>query len=315
MVTLRELNKRVIFTISGIAIFYGALLSGCTEQPAANSGLARYPPASYSFPSTYQTFNIGQIHNAELIYIFSHYDTVKYASYPNKFSETGIDSLAALFIADSLNLTPGEITACEAVFNANFDSSSYLETHSSLVASVDSAVSNGFLASDEASFIIQADTDIWKCTTYAETNDTIGSLITQYSSISWAPSTSHGVEAYDYLSIANASCHLWGGASGNGGANDPMPIAAHPIGNDPDGFAQGMNLYGGEQTLYGWSDDQVTEMAVAMGDAKSAQAAMGNGNGPGKGSSGNNPGGGFPWGAYTPITIAIIVVFVLSFFL
>jgi hypothetical protein len=188
---------------------------GCSETP--NTSVKQiHIPNSYIIPATLDTFNAGNLHNAELYYIFTHYDTVKYASYPNKFSQRGIDSLAALFIIDSIQTTNGPLTSGEINTDTLFFDSvsnacaSAPPPHSQLVASVDTAEAHGILASDEGNFIINADTDILLCTSDAQIRDTISSLISRYYSITWASSVSQGVDAYEYLSIANHSIKFWG---------------------------------------------------------------------------------------------------------
>ncbi len=222
MKTLRNLKQAASMAV--IALLFG---SGCTSPPNTAIQQSRLP-LSYIIPSTVDTFNVGRIHNLLLYYIFTHYDTVKYASYPNKFSQTGIDSLATLFITDSIqtptgSFTSGEISSVVAAFDSSFTACSLAAggpTHAQLVASVGTLESQGFLASDEGNFIVKADTDIRLCFSYSQILDTTSSLLTQYNSITWSPSTSHGVVAYDYLSVADHSARFWGQSG------DTLPI--HP---------------------------------------------------------------------------------------
>ncbi len=263
--------------------------TGCSA-PSTNAVKAPPHISSYIIPSTIDTFNIGRIHNMELYYIFTHYDTVKYASYPNKYSQTGIDSLAALFIMDSLQgsvgpLSPAEINADTIAFDEGYTQPT--PTHSTLVATIDSTEAQGFIASDEANFIITADSDLWLCTSYSQENDTISSLISHWNATVWAPSTSHGVEAYEFLSIASHSSAFWGQSG-----DTILPIAAHQPPTDADGAAYGYKL-GSSPTAPPGSNP--ANLAAEYSAAYSALNGTGpagtgnnNGNGGGGGGGGNN---------------------------
>jgi hypothetical protein len=303
MKTFWNLKKTALVITLTMVALGTSLLTGCTEHPISTLSKPSRALPSYTLPSTITKFNAGLIHNAELYYIFTHYDTVKYASYPNKFSQTGIDSLAALFIADSLqtatgSLTSGEISQAEAVFDSTFNAClTAVPTHSQLVASVDTAEAHGILASDEGNFIINADTEIRLCSSYAQTNDTIGSLTTQYNSITWAPSTSHGVEAYEYLNIANHSCKFWGQPG------DTIPIHP-PVSADAGAYVEYYNLYEGMAANMGWTQSEVLVMAVEASTGASA-------------GSSTTGGGGVQWGRLgiaAIITVVWILVIVLIFF-
>jgi hypothetical protein len=287
MTTLRKLKR--ISTLANVLLIGVALQFTSCSAPSTTSVKTMPGPSSYIIPSTISTYDAGLDHNAMLYYIFTHYDTVKYASYSNKLSQTGFDSLAALFIADSLQPSIGYYTPTEvALFEADFDSTfnaclTSLPTYGQFVAGVDSAKSQGILASDEANFLINADTDIRLCTSYAQLNDTISSLISQWSSISWNPSTTHGVAAYGYLSIAQHSSAFWGQPG-----DTIAPIAAKPIVNPDADFyfialAKWQNLF--NLGLYpGLTEADVPVHAIADASAASAAATLGNGSDvPGKG--------------------------------
>ncbi len=306
MIILQKLKCAV--PLAPLAFVLALFSAGCSET-TNTSVKPIHEPNSYIIPSTIATFDAGLIHNEELFYIFSHYDTVKYASYPNKFSQHAVDSLATLFIADSLQsstgpYTPAEITRGEVIFDSAFDSLTQSPTHGTLVVAVDSLEAQGYLASDEGNFIINADTDLRLCTSYSQTNDSISSLKSQYNSITWASSTSNGATAYEYLSIADSSCHFWGGPSGHGGAGDPVPIAAKPIEDDNAGYVIGLEVGNAEKA----SGMDVDPVLVAMEYAAAASAQGGTGNGGHGGGGGGGGGGGII--ILVPVIVFILVMFI-----
>jgi len=81
MKTLRKLKNAAPF--AAIAFVLALFAAGCSDTPNT-SVKPLHVPNSYIIPSGVDTFNIGHIHNMELYYIFTQYDTVKFAAYPNK---------------------------------------------------------------------------------------------------------------------------------------------------------------------------------------------------------------------------------------
>ena len=284
-------NPRVYSMIIGISmlILFYVFLNGCAKQPSANISSSAHIAKSYILPVTIDTFDAGEIHNAMLYFIFMHYDTVKYAAYPDKFSEAGFDSLAALFIEDSLHpsmgsYTPAAVAAVESDFDSTFHAGlSTFPSYAQFVAGVDTAEAQGIFASDEASFLISADTDIRLCSSYTQLNDTISSLLSQWGSISWQQtSQSHGVAAYEYLSIAKHSSSFWGHSG-----DTIAPIAAKPI-VDADAEFYPLELAKWQAifdngTYPGLTQPEVPIHAEADASAESAAAAIGAQLVPGKG--------------------------------
>ncbi len=252
------LKNQFIATYVIAALFCFSACSDQQEAPTMKTTKIQLP--SYVIPTTMGEYDAGALHNAICLYLLTHYDSNLYAGYPHKFSIYGYDSLFALFAADSMTTPTGPYSPTElASLDSNFDSTfakgmnEISVTHLQLETTLYTAESNGIVASDEVEFIRNADSLLRLCPTYAIEADTIASLQSQWSNITWATSTTSGYGAYQYLSIADSSNAFWRPGGAGSGFNAPV---AEEIGDEATFGNQeygGLNLGPGKATSGGSS--------------------------------------------------------------
>ncbi len=177
-------------------------------------------------PSSASSYNAGEAHNSGCNYLIINCNPTYYASDPAQ----GFDSLMVLFARDSITTSNGQFSSQILLdFDTTFDSVFSGEiptTHSWLQTSINKLVTDGGMANDEANFIRNADSLLRLCSSFAELNDTLTSLRSQYNGTMWTSSKTNGTVAYAYLSVADSSATFWGpGGAGSNGWNGHLPKA------------------------------------------------------------------------------------------